>query len=62
MLTIIEGVKGMSPDDIDEIALAVFDLFVDMGYSPDENDEWDQLKDLLYNKLDPFITRDRNYN
>lgn len=52
----------MSPDDIDNLALAVFDLFVDMGYSLDENDEWDQLKDLLYDKLEPFCIRDRNYN
>lgn len=52
----------MSPDDIDRIALAVFELFVDMGYTLDENDEWDQLKELLYNKLDPFVTRERNYN
>lgn len=52
----------MSPDDIDRLALAVFDLFVDMGYSLDENDEWDQLKSLLYDRLEPFCTKDRNYN
>lgn len=52
----------MSPDDIDHLALAVFDLFVDIGYSLDENDEWDQLKALLYGKLEPFCTKDRNYN
>ena len=52
----------MSPDDIDRLALNVFDLLVDMGYQLDDNDEWDQLKNLLYDKLEPFVTRDRNYN
>jgi len=52
----------MSPDDIDRLALAVFDLLVDLGCTLDENDDWDQLKNLLYDKLDPFVTRERNYN
>ena len=52
----------MSPDDIDSVALAVFDLLVDLGCTLDENDDWDQLKDLLHDKLDRFCTRDRNYN
>lgn len=52
----------MSPDDIDRLALSVFDLLVDLGYSLDENDDWEHLKNLLYDKLEPFVTRDRSYN
>lgn len=52
----------MSPDDIDRLALDIFDLLVDLGCTLDENDDWDQLKNLLYDKLEPFCTRDRNYN
>jgi hypothetical protein len=52
----------MSPDDIDRLALDVYDLLVDMGHTLEENDEWDQLKSLLYDRLEPFVTRERNYN
>lgn len=53
----------MSPDDIDRIALAVFDLLVtDLGCDLGEDEDWEQLKDLLYDKLEPFVTRERNYN
>lgn len=53
----------MSPDDIDRLALAVFDLLVqDLGCDLSENDDWDQILNLLHNKLEPFVTRERNYN
>ena len=52
----------MSPDDIDRLALDVFDLLVDLGCVLDENDDWDQLKNLLYDRLEPFCMKDRNYN
>ena len=52
----------MSPDNIDSLALDVYDLLVGMGFTLDENDQWDQLKDLLHSKLELFVTRDRNYN
>lgn len=52
----------MSPDDIDSIALAVFELITSLGCDLDENDDWDQLHWLLHDKLDKFCTRDRNYN
>jgi hypothetical protein len=52
----------MSPDNIDDIALAVFDLLtLDLGCDLGEND-WDQLKDLLHDRLEPFVTRERNHN
>lgn len=53
----------MSPDDIDKVALAVFDLIVgDLGCDLSEDDDWLQLLNLLHDKLEPFITKDRNYN
>jgi hypothetical protein len=52
----------MSPDDIDHVALAVFDLLTDLGLAIDENDDWDQLRNLLHHKLDKFCTKERNYN
>jgi hypothetical protein len=52
----------MSPDDIDRIALEVFDLLtLDLGYDLTDN-HYDYLVDLLHDKLEPFVTRDRNYN
>lgn len=51
----------MSPDDIDDIALAVLDLLTVLGYDL-LDDDYDHLKDLLYDKLDLFVTRERNYN
>lgn len=52
----------MNEDDINHVALAVYDLLVDLGINLDENDDWDQLSTLLQDKLEPFVTRDRNYN
>ena len=53
----------MSPDDIDHIALAVYDLLVmDLGCDLGEDDDWEDLKSLLHAKLEPFVTRERNYN
>lgn len=52
----------MSPDDIDDIALAVFDLLTVLGYDLGDDDDYDQLSSLLHDKLEPFVTRERNYN
>ena len=54
----------MSPDDIDSIALAVFDLLtLDLGLTDlNENGDFQQILDLLHDKLEPFVTRERNYN
>lgn len=53
----------MSPDDVDSIALEVFDLLVnDMGLNLDEDADFIRIHDLLMDTLDKFITRDRNYN
>jgi hypothetical protein len=53
----------MSPDNIDDIALAVFDLLVlDLGCDLGEGEDWEKLKDLLHYRLEPFVTRERNHN
>lgn len=52
----------MSLDDIDKLALDVFDLLADRGYMLDENQDWEDLKHLLYDRLEQFCTRERNYN
>jgi hypothetical protein len=53
----------MSPDDIDRIALAVFDLLtLDLGCDLDGDDDWDAIHNLLHEKLETFVTRERNHN
>lgn len=53
----------MSPDDIDRIALGLFDLLTDdLGKTLDEDDDWAAIHTFLVDNLDPFCTRDRNYN
>lgn len=53
----------MSPDDIDSLALDLHNFLVDdMGLDLNENSDYEALLSLLYDKLDPFVTRDRNYN
>jgi hypothetical protein len=51
----------MSPDDIDRIALDVFDLLIDLCCNVGDG-HYDHIKDLLHDKLEPFVTRERNYN
>lgn len=53
----------MSPDDIDSITLDLYDFLVNkMKVQLDENDDYDALSSLMYDVLDKFVTRDRNYN
>ena len=53
----------MSPDDIDSLAVDLYDFLVNvMGLDLNEDADYEALLSLLYDKLDPFITRDRNYN
>jgi hypothetical protein len=56
------SIPQLSHEDINSLTLAVFDLMVDMGYNLDENNEWDQLQNLIMDKLDKFSTGYRNYN
>jgi len=51
----------MSPDDIDSLALDLHNFLVDD--MPDARiTDYGDLRDFLYEKLDRFVTRDRNYN
>jgi hypothetical protein len=53
----------MSPDDIDSFSLDLYDFLVNvMTLDLNEDADYEALLSLLYDKLDPFITRDRNYN
>lgn len=53
----------MSPDDVDSLALDLHNFLVNvMGLDLNENSDYEALLSFLYDKLDPFITRDRNYN
>lgn len=53
----------MSPDDIDNLVLKLHDFLVlQLGCQLDENDDYVDLQDFMYDVLDPFVTKDRNYN
>lgn len=53
----------MSPDDIDTVVLKLHDfLWKRLGCALDEDDDYEALQDFMYDALDPFVTRDRNYN
>ena len=53
----------MSPDDIDSLAVDLHDFLVgDMGLDLNDDGDFNAMLSLLYEKLDPFVTRDRNYN
>jgi hypothetical protein len=52
----------MSPDDIDSIVLDLSD-FMHNSMGIDFNDEeYDMLYNFMHNQIDPFVTRERNYN
>ncbi len=52
----------MSPDDIDNFAIILYDMLEDRGFDLDENDDFSLLYDFCHEKLDKFCTKDRNYN
>jgi hypothetical protein len=53
----------MNPDDVDNLATDLHNFLVDdMGLDLNDDGDFNAILSLLYNKLDPFITRDRNYN
>jgi hypothetical protein len=53
----------MSPDDIDSLALDLHNFLVDdMGLDLNDDGDFNAMLSLLYEKLEPFVTRDRNYN
>jgi len=53
----------MSPDDIDRIALGLHDLLVlDLGCDLSEQEDWDVLLEHMHKVLEPYVTRERNFN
>jgi len=53
----------MNHDDIDSLAVDLYNFLVDdMGLDLNDDGDFNAMLSLLYNKLDPFITHDRNYN
>ena len=53
----------MNHDGIDSLAVDLHNFLVDdMGLDLNDDSDFNAMLSLLYNKLDPFITRDRNYN
>jgi hypothetical protein len=53
----------LNHDDIDSLAVDLYNFLVDdMGLELGDDDDFNAMLSLLYNKLDPFITRNRNFN
>ena len=53
----------MSPDDIDSFSLALHDWLIDqLGYPLDENEDYDSLSAFVMSHLEPFETKERNFN
>ena len=52
----------MSPDDINDLVYDLHEFMLDsMGVLFDD-DEYDMLYNFMQNKLDPFVTKERNHN
>ena len=52
----------MDEDDIDSVNLRL-NVFLEDSLGVSLNDEeYDLLRDFLYDQLDPFLTKERNYN
>jgi hypothetical protein len=53
----------MSIDDINTFSLALHDWLIDqLGYPLDENEDYDSLSAFVMSHLEPFETKERNYN
>jgi hypothetical protein len=53
----------MSPDDIDTLTLRLYDFLTNvMRVDLNEDSDYNAVSDFLAEQLEPFITRDRNYN
>lgn len=53
----------MSHDDIDTIVLKLYDFLTStLGCALDEDDDYAALSSIMYDALDTFVTRERNYN
>jgi hypothetical protein len=53
----------VSPDTIDSLSVSIIDLIESWPKGWADDDELhQQFMDLLHRELEPFCTRDRNYN
>jgi hypothetical protein len=52
----------MTEDDVTKLALDLHDFLEQLGRVPNECEDYDALSDFMMTKLDPFITKERNYN
>ena len=53
----------MSPDNIDSLALDLHDFLINVvGLDLNGDSDYVAIHDFLADKLDRFVTRDRNYN
>lgn len=53
----------MSPDNVDNLVVAIVDLIESWPKGwPDDDELYGNFCDLVHDKLEPFITKDRNYN
>ncbi len=52
----------MDEDTIINLTLELHDFLVQLGRVPNEDEDYDALSDFMMTKLDPFITKERNYN
>lgn len=52
----------MTEDDVVSLAVDVHDFLQQLGRVPNNSEDYVELRDLLSNKLQPFLTKERNYN
>lgn len=53
----------MSLDDIDRIVLQLhYFLTESLGCALDEDQDYEDLRDFMYDKFEDYCTKDRNYN
>lgn len=53
----------MSPDDIDNVVLKLYDFLVyELGCDLGEDEDFNDLSQFMLDSFEPFYTKDRNYN
>jgi hypothetical protein len=52
----------VSPDDINNIVFELHNLLTAMDRVPDDDDDYVTIQNFMYEALEPFVTRDQNYN
>jgi hypothetical protein len=54
----------MSPDDIDTVVLKLYEFMIgNLGCELDEDsDDYERLQNFMHEALEPYVTRERNFN